>query len=65
MENQIENSNGINVKGIILLVGVLLAALTAWVATGTFLGVITGTVAGLIFAIFFISVLLPYKKHDR
>jgi len=60
MENQIENSDGI-----ILLVGVLLAALTAWVATGTFLGVITGTVAGLIFAIFFISVLLPYKKHDR
>ena len=40
MENQIENSKGINAKGIILLVGVILAALTAWVATGTFLGVI-------------------------
>ncbi|MVZ65892.1 hypothetical protein GQF61_08470 [Sphingobacterium sp. DK4209] len=65
MENQIENSNGINAKGIILLVGVVLAAITAWVATGTFLGVIKGTVAGLIFAIIFISVILPFKKHDR
>lgn len=65
MENQIENSKGINTKGIILLVGVILAALTAWVATGTFLGVIQGIVGGLVFAIIFISVLLPFKPHDR
>ncbi|MVZ63225.1 hypothetical protein [Sphingobacterium humi] len=65
MENQIENSKGINAKGIILLVGVILAALTAWVATGTFLGVIQGIVGGLVFAIIFISVLLPFKPHDR
>lgn len=65
MENQIENSKGINTKGIILLVGVILAALTAWVATGTFLGLIQGIVGGLVFAIIFISVLLPFKPHDR
>ncbi|GGE11932.1 MULTISPECIES: hypothetical protein [Sphingobacterium] len=65
MENQIENSNEVNVKGIILLVGTILGALTAWVATETFLGIITGLVGGLIFAIIFITALLPNKTHDR
>jgi len=65
MENQIENSNGINVKGIILLVAVVLGAITAWVAKGTFLGLIGGIVGGLIFAIIFITALLPNKPHDR
>ncbi len=65
MENQIEKSNQINAKGIIILVGTILAALTAWVATGTFLGVIAGLVGGFIFAIIFITVLLPFKSHDR
>lgn len=65
MENQIENSNEINAKGIILLVGVILGGLTAFVATHSLLGIIAGTVGGLIFAIIFISALLPHKPHDR
>ena len=65
MENQIENSNEINVKGIILLVGTILGALTAWVASGTFLSLIAGLIGGFIFAIIFISALLPEKSHDR
>lgn len=65
MENQIENSKEINVKGIILLVGTVLGALTAWVAKGTFLGLVGGLVGGLIFAIIFITALLPNKTHDR
>lgn len=65
MENQIENSNKINAKGIILLTAVVLGGLTAWVATGTFLGIIAGIVGGLVFAIIFISALLPHKSHDR
>ena len=65
MANQIEKTNEINPKSIILLVGTILGALTAWVAKGTFLGLITGLVGGLIFAIIFISVILPLKSHDR
>ena len=65
MENQIENSNEINVKGIILLVGTILGALTAWVASGTFLSLIAGLIGGFTFAIIFISALLPQKSHDR
>jgi uncharacterized membrane protein len=65
MENQIENSKEINVKGIILLVGTILGALTGWVAKETFLGFAGGLFGGLIFAIIFISILLPNKTHDR
>lgn len=65
MENQIDNSKEINVKGIILLSALILGGLTAWIATGTFLGVIGGTVAALVFAIIFITALLPNKPHDR
>ena len=65
MENQFENSNEINVKGIILLAGTILGALTGWVAKETFLGLAGGLVGGFIFAIIFISVLLPNKTHDR
>ena len=65
MENQIENSNPINVKGIILLAGALLGALTAWLACDTFLGVLAGLIGGFVFAIIFVTVLLPHKPHDR
>jgi len=65
MENQVNETESLNVKGIILLVGTVFAALIASVACGTFLGVITGAIIGLIFAIFFISVLLPQKESDR
>ncbi len=65
MENHIEKENEINVKGIILLAGTILGGLTAWVAKGTFLGLIGGVVGGLVFAIIFITALLPNKPHDR
>jgi len=65
MEKQFEKENEINVKGIILLAGIILGGLTAWIAKGTFLGLIGGTVGGLVFAIVFITALLPNKPHDR
>lgn len=65
MENQIEKSSEINVKGIILLVGTILGALTACIAAGTFLGVVKGLIGGLIFGALFITFILPRKTHDR
>jgi len=65
MENQVENNENINVKGIILMSGILFGGLISIIACGTFLGFISGIVIGLIFAIFFISVFLPHKPSDR
>lgn len=65
MENQLNDSAPLNVKGIILLVAVVFSALIASVACGTLLSIIGGVVVGLVFAIFFISVLLPQRESDR
>jgi len=65
MENQVENNENLNVKGIILLLGTIFGGLISIIACGTFLGFIAGLVIGLILAVVFISVILPYKPHDR
>lgn len=65
MENQVENNESLNEKSLILLIGTIFGALISIVACGTFLGFLAGTVIGLVFAIFFISVFLPHKPHDR
>ena len=66
MENQIEKTEEtINPNGIIALVGAVLGAITAWLCTETFGGVILGLIGGLIFAVIYISVILPHKTHDR
>jgi len=65
MENQVENNETVNVKGIILLLGTIFGGLISIVACGTFLGFVSGVVIGLVFAIFFISVILPHKESDR
>ncbi|WP_437919447.1 hypothetical protein [Sphingobacterium sp. LRF_L2] len=65
MENQVEKNETLDAKGIIILAGTIFGALISIVASGTFLGFIKGIVIGLVFAIFFISVFLPHKPHDR
>lgn len=65
MKNQINESEPLNVNGIILLVAVVFSGLIASVACGTFLSIIGGAVVGLIIAIFFINVLLPQRESDR
>lgn len=65
MENQVNDAQPLNVKGLILLIGTVFGALTAFASCGSFLSLIGGLVGGLVFAIFFISVLLPQKTHDR
>lgn len=65
MENQLKETEPLNVKGIILLVAAVFSGLIASIACGTFLSIIGGVVVGLIFAIFFISVLLPQRESDR
>lgn len=65
MENQVNDAQPINVKGLILLIGTVFGALIAFASCGTFLSVIGGLIGGLIFAVFFNSVLLPQKTHDR
>ncbi|GAA4513619.1 MULTISPECIES: hypothetical protein [Sphingobacterium] len=64
MENQV-NEQPLNVKGLILLIGTILGALIAFASCGSFLSIIGGLIGGLIFAVFFITVLLPYKESDR
>ncbi|MCI0921554.1 hypothetical protein [Sphingobacterium rhinopitheci] len=65
MENQLKETESLNVKGIILLVAAVFSALIASVACGTFLSIIGGAVVGLVFAVFFNSVLLPQRESDR
>ncbi len=65
MENQVNESKELNVKGIILLVGAIFSGLIGAVACATFTGVITGAIIGLLFAAFFNAVLLPEKASDR
>lgn len=65
MENQVNDAQPLNVKGLILLIGTVLGAITSFAINGTFLSIIAGLVGGLVFAIFFNTVLLPQKPHDR
>ncbi|WP_164109812.1 MULTISPECIES: hypothetical protein [Sphingobacterium] len=65
MENQVNDVQPLNVKGLILLIGSVLGALTAFASCGSFLSLIGGLVGGFIFAVFFNTVLLPQKPHDR
>lgn len=65
MENQINESKPVNVKGLVLLIGVVFGAFVSYAANGTFASIIGGLVGGLILAVFFNSVILPQKPHDR
>lgn len=66
MENQVENTEEtLNVKGIILLLGVIFGGLISIVTHGGILPFIIGGCIGLIVAIVFISACLPHKSHDR
>lgn len=65
MENQINETKPLNVKGLILLIGVVFGALIALAAYGTVLSTLGGVIGGLIFAAIFIAYLLPHKPHDR
>lgn len=65
MENQVNDAQPLNVKGLILLIGTVLGAITSFAINGTFLSIIAGLLGGLVFAIFFNTVLLPQKPHDR
>lgn len=65
MENQANETQPLNAKGIILLVGTIFGALISFAAKGTFLSIIGGLFGGLILAVIFISVILPYKNSDR
>ncbi|HLS94091.1 hypothetical protein BC792_12420 [Sphingobacterium allocomposti] len=65
MENHVENNEPLNVQGLILLIGTVFGGLISIIACGTFLGFLSGLFFGLVFAIFFISVFLPHKPHDR
>ncbi len=64
MENQL-NDQPLNVKGLILLIGTIFGALTAFASCGTFLSLIGGLIGGLIVASLFNTVILPYKESDR
>jgi nicotinamide riboside transporter PnuC len=65
MENQINETKPLNVKGLILLIGTIFGALISFASCGTPLSIVGGLVGGLIFAIIFVTFLLPFKQHDR
>lgn len=65
MENQVEETKALNVKGLILLIGTVFGALISFAANGTALSIVGGLIGGLIFAAIFNSFLLPHKPHDR
>lgn len=65
MENQTNNVEKINAPAIVIIVGVVFAAIIFYAASQSFGCMLLGAVIGLITAIFFNSVILPYKPHDR
>ena len=65
MENQVENKETLNVKGLILLIGTVFGALITILPSGSFLTFILGGIIGFAIALFFVSVILPFKPHDR
>ncbi len=65
MENQVNETKPLNVKGIAFLVAAVFSGLIGAVACATFSGVIIGIIIGLIAATVFTTVLLPYKESDR
>ncbi|MFZ4862381.1 hypothetical protein ACL9RF_09360 [Sphingobacterium sp. Mn56C] len=65
MANQVNESQEINAKGLIILIGTIFGAIISFAVKGTFLSIVGGLVGGLILAIFFVNVLLPQKSHDR
>ncbi len=58
--DQVKSNNGI-----FLLLGTVFGALTGGFTQETFGGTLIGAVIGLLFAAFFVSVLLKGREHDR
>lgn len=65
MAHQTQESDTLDAKGLILLIGTVFGAIISFAVNGTFLSIIGGLVFGLILAVFFNTVLLPQKPHDR
>lgn len=65
MENQVNESQPLNVKGLILLIGTIFGAIISYATCGSFLSIIGGLVGGLIMSVIFINVFLPHKESDR
>lgn len=65
MENQINETKPLNVKGLILLIGTVFGAVIAFAACGSLLSIVGGLIGGLVFAVVFNTFLLPQKPHDR
>lgn len=65
MENQNNNSAKLDPTIITIIAGIVFGGLIFLIASCSFGYTILGSVIGLITAIFFNSVLLPHKPHDR
>src|SRR5690606_18226657 len=65
MENQINETKSLNVKGLILLIGTVFVALIAFATFGSFLSVIGGLIGGFLSAVFFYIFLLHQIVHAR
>lgn len=65
MENQVENKDTLNVKGIILILGTIFGGILSLITTGGIPAFILGASIGLVVAVLFISFFLPHKSHDR
>ncbi len=66
MEKHIEeHSTGKNINSYFYLLGAIFGGLTGVIAQEGFLGAVVGALVGLLFAGFFVSVLLKGRQHDR
>ncbi len=67
MEKHVEDhTNEVkNTKGIFFLLGAVFGALTGGFVQETFLATVIGAIVGLLFAAFFVSILLKGREHDR
>ncbi len=66
MKHTEEHPAGIkNFEGYFYLIGAIFGALIGGVARESVGGTLIGLIVGLVFAAFFVKVLLPEREHDR
>lgn len=65
MKNQVKNNTELNAPALVIIMGIVFGAILFLVANATFGNFVLGAIIGLILALIFNYVMLPYKPHDR
>lgn len=65
MKNQVKSNPELNAPALVIIMGIVFGAVLFLVADATFGNFVLGAVIGLVVALIFNYIVLPYKPHDR